>query len=203
MSPPPSNSSITTKSTLKSHLVHLKARAEWARSAASQAVDIQTRIEAINNEITVLQKSAKIALVNLGNVSRSLQRAFSDTEILASKKLQARKESLTRIPSGVALLDTVKIHLVFGKEEQTLGEFFDKNEISRAREVCAETHNEVEMRIKELKKTMEEFIHQGEGLKEEVLSWDPDSVQEGGYAREITLISNKIERGMFPLIAIN
>jgi hypothetical protein len=97
----------------------------------------------------------------------------------------------------VALLDTIKVHPVFGKEEETLGEFFDKTEISRAREICGKTHEEVEKRIRDLKVTMEEFIHQGEGLKNEVLSWEPGSVQEGGYAREITLISNKIERGMF------
>jgi len=151
----------------------------------------------------VLQKSAKIALVNLGNVSRSLQRAFADTEMLAAKKLQARKELLSRIPAGLALLDSIKIHPVFGKEEQTLGEFFTKDEIDSAREVCVNTHEEVEQRIKELKKTMEEFIYQGEGLKGEVLGWEPDSIQDGGHVREISLIADKIERGTIPVILAN
>ena len=149
----------------------------------------------MNSEIVVLQTSAKIALVNLGNVSRSLQRAFSDTEMLADKKLQVRKESLDRIPSALEVLDTIKIHPVFGKEEETLGEFFDKREILKAIEICRKTHQNVERRIKELKANMDDFIRQGESLKTEVLNWEPDVIHDGGQVREISLIADKIERG--------
>lgn len=107
---------------------------------------------------------------------------------------------LSRIPAGLTLLDSIKIHPVFGKEEQTLGEFFTKDEINSALEVCAKTHEEVEQRIKQLKKTMEEFIYQGEGLKGEVLGWEPDSIQDGGHVEEISLIADKIERGINPVI---
>ena len=148
----------------------------------------------------VLQKSAKIALVNLGNVSRSLQRAFKDTEMLADKKLQTRKELVQRIPSGVAVLNTIRVHPVFGKEEQTLGQFFDKDQVAIAMEECGKTHDEVERRINDLKQTMEEFIQQGDGLKSEVLGWTVKQISDGGHVQEITLIADKIERGisLFP-----
>jgi len=143
----------------------------------------------------VLQTAAKIALVNLGNVSRSLQRAFTDTEALAEKKLGGRKETLDRIPAGMKVLDGIKVHPVFGKEEQMLGDFFDKDELETAVATCIKTNDDVEKRIKELKGTMEEFILQGEGLKQEVLEWTVETVKEGGQVREIQLIADKIERG--------
>jgi hypothetical protein len=189
-SPPDAISS----NTLKAHLSHLRSRAAWARTVANQAVEIQKRIDSTNEEIVVLQKASKIALVNLGNVSRSLQRAFTDTEMLADKKLQARKQLLERIPSGVAVLNTIKVHPVFGKG--TLGEFFENDKIRNAVDVCGKTHGEVENRITELKQTMEEFIQQGEGLKREMLGWQVKSIPDGGHVREITLIADKIERGI-------
>jgi Autophagy protein ATG17-like domain len=195
VSTPPENG-ITSKASLKAHLSHLRSRAAWARTVANQTAEIQKRIDSTNEEIVVLQKSAKIALVNLGNVSRSLQRAFTDTEMLADKKLQARKQLLVRIPSGVAVLNTIKVHPVFGKEEETLGEFFDDYGIRNAVEVCGKAHGEVENRITELKQTMEEFIQQGEGLKKEMLGWQVKSIPDGGHVREITLIADKIERGI-------
>lgn len=143
----------------------------------------------------VLKTAAKIALVNLGNVSRGLQRAFTDTEMLAETKLQTRKELLDRIPTAVEAIDRVKVHPIFGKEEQTLGEFFDKNEVSKAREMCMKTNEDVERRVKELKGTIEDFIHQGEGLRKEVLEWEPEVVQDASQAHEIGLIADKIERG--------
>jgi len=121
--------------------------------------------------------------------------------MLAAKKLQTRKELLSRIPAGLSLLGSIKIHPVFGKEEQTLGEFFTKDEVKSAIEMCEKTHEEAEQRIKELKKTMEEFIFQGEGLKGEVLGWEPDSIQDAGHVREISLIADKIERGLFLVIS--
>lgn len=142
-----------------------------------------------------MQTAAKIALVNLGNVSRSLQRAFNDTEMLAEKKLQSKNDAIDRIPSALEALGLVKVHPVFGKQEQTMTDFFDKTELSDAMEMCRKTNEDVEQRIKELKATMEEFIHQGEGLKQEVLAWEPQVVQDSGQVREIGLIADKIERG--------
>jgi hypothetical protein len=194
---PPNASVITSRTPLKTHISHLRSRAVWARSVATQSEDLKSRIQNINSEIVVLQTAAKIALVNLGNVSRSLQRAFTDTEMLAEKKLETRKTTLDRIPSGIEVLDTIPIHPVFGKEERTLGEFFEKDEISQAQEVCRKTNEDVERRIKELKGTMEEFILQGEGLKREVLEWDPEVIEDSGQTREIGLIADKIERGAF------
>ena len=176
---PPNASVITSRTPLKTHISHLRSRAVWARSVATQSEDLKSRIENINSEIVVLQTAAKIALVNLGNVSRSLQRAFTDTEMLAEKKLETRKTTMDRIPSGIKVLDTIPIHPVFGKEERTLGEFFEKDEISQAQEVCRKTNEDVERRIKELKGTMEEFILQGEGLKREVLEWEPEVIEDG------------------------
>ena len=197
---PPDTSSITTTRTpLKTHVTHLRARAVWARSIATQSEEIKTRIDSVNSEIVVLQTAAKIALVNLGNVSRSLQRAFTDTEVLAEKKLGGRKQTLDRIPGGIKVLDGLKVHPVFGKEEQTLGDFFDKEDLQEAMGACAKTNDDVEKRIKELKGTMEEFILQGEGLKQEVLEWTVETVKEGGQVREIQLIADKIERGT-PLV---
>jgi hypothetical protein len=43
---------------------------------------------------------------------------------------------------------------------------------------------------------MEEFIKQGEGLKAEVLGWTVKQIPDGGHVREITLIADKIERGI-------
>lgn len=192
---PPSASVITSRSPLKTHISHLRSRAVWARSIATQSENLKSRIENINSEIVVLQTAAKIALVNLGNVSRSLQRAFKDTEMLAEKKLETRKTTLDRIPSGIDVLDTIPIHPIFGKEERTLGEFFEKDEIAQAQETCSKTNEDVERRIKELKGTMEEFILQGEGLKKEVLEWEPEVIEDGGQVREISLIADKIERG--------
>ena len=146
----------------------------------------------------VLQTAAKIALVNLGNVSRSLQRAFIDTESLAEKKLGGRKETLDGIAGGIKVLDEIKVHPVFGKEEKTLGEFFHKRELDKAVVACAMTNENVEKRINELKGAMEEFIRQGEGLKQEVLEWAVETVKEGGQVREIQLIADKIERGESP-----
>jgi len=194
--PPPDTSTITSRSQLKSHLQHLRSRANWARSIALQSQDIKTQIDAINSEIIVFQTASKIALVNLGNVSRSLQRAFTDTEMLAEKKLLTRKSVLEKVQEGIEVLDLVTVHPVFGKEEEKLGDFFDKKEILRAREMCGKTNEDVERRIRELKGTMEEFILQGEGLKKEVLEWEPEMIQEGGQVREITLIADKIERGI-------
>jgi len=77
-----------------------------------------------------------------------------------------------------------------------LGEFFDWNELDKAIEVCSKTHEDVARRINELKTMMMEFIHQGEGLKEEVLAWEVESSKDGGQVREITLIADKIERGI-------
>lgn len=194
-SPPDTTSITTTRTPLKTHVTHLRNRAVWARSIATQSEDIKSRIDRVNSEIVVLQTAAKIALVNLGNVSRSLQRAFTDTEALAEKKLGGRKETLDRIPGGIKVLDGVKVHPVFGKEEQLLGDFFDKNDLENAVAACAKTNSDVEKRIKDLKGTMEEFILQGEGLKQEVLEWTVETVKEGGQVREIQLIADKIERG--------
>jgi hypothetical protein len=174
---------------------HLRSRAVWAKSIATQSEDLKSRIENVNSEIVVLQTAAKIALVNLGNVSRSLQRAFTDTEMLAEKKLETIKATMDRIPSGIEVLDTIPIHPVFGKEEHKLGEFFEKDEVSQAQEICKKTNEDVEQRIKELKGTMEEFILQSEGLKKEVLEWEPEVIEDGGQVREISLIADKIERG--------
>jgi hypothetical protein len=165
---------------------------------ATQAQDISSRIDRFNNEITVLQTSAKIALVNLGNVSRRVQRAFTDAEMLAEKKLEVRRTVLERIPRALSALEKVEIHPVFGRKEEVLGEFFDKDDVLRAREVCLRTNEDVDRRVRELKNTMEEFILQGEALKKEVLAWEPGTMQEGGQAREIGLIADKIERGENP-----
>jgi Autophagy protein ATG17-like domain len=159
-------------------------------------MDIKSRIEKVNNEIVVLQTATKIALVNLGNVSRSLQRAFSDTEALADKKLQSRKESLERIPAALEVLGVIRIHPVFGKEEKTLRDFFNKDDISAASKICEKTHQDVERRIEELKLSMEDFIRQGEDLKTEVLQWQQLGVHDGGQVREISLIADKVERGI-------
>ena len=195
-SPPDTSSITTTRTPLKTHVTHLRSRAVWAKSIATQSEEIKTRIDTVNSEIMVLQTAAKIALVNLGNVSRSLQRAFTDTEGLAEKKLGGRKATLDRIPEGIKVLDGVKVHPVFGKEEQTLGDFFDKKELGQAVAACAKTNGDVEKRIKELKGTMEEFILQGEGLKQEVLEWTVETVKESGQVREIQLIADKLERGI-------
>jgi len=193
--PPPDNTSINPRTTLKSHLTHLRARATWARTIANQSQELQNRIDTVNSDIVVLSKSTKIALVNLGNVSRSLQRAFSDMEVLAEKKIATRRTLLSGVSSGVKVLNSIKIHPIFGKEEQTLGEFFDNAEMNKAVEACTRTHEDVERRIAELKSMMLEFIHQGEGLKQEVLAWNVDSMKDGGQIKEISLIADKIERG--------
>ena len=65
----------------------------------------------------------------------------------------------------------------------------------RHRKCVEKTNEDVERRIKELKGTMEEFILQGEGLKREVLEWEPEVIEDGGQVREISLIADKIERG--------
>lgn len=194
--PPPDASQLNTKSTLKEHLAHLRSRALWARSVANQAQDINSQIDTINSEIKVLHISAKIALVNLGNVSRSLERAFADTEMLAEKKVQTRQETLDRIPSGLQVLDNVKIHPVFGKEERTLGDFFDKQKIAQAQEVCRKAIRNVEERVKGLKNNMNDFIRESAELKRQVVDWITAPVQDGGQLREISLIADKIERGI-------
>jgi len=104
---------------------------------------------------------------------------------------------LSRIPSGLKVLDLIKIHPVFGKEEQTLGEFFDKDEMQNAIEICTKTHEDVEKRIDELKNMMMDFIRRGEGLKQEVLEWEIEPFKDGGLVQEITLIADKIERGTY------
>ena len=43
---------------------------------------------------------------------------------------------------------------------------------------------------------MDEFILQGDGLKREVLEWEPEVIEDGGQVREISLIADKIERGI-------
>lgn len=156
------------------------------------------RIDRLNSEITVLQTSAKIALVNLGNVSRRVQRAFTDAETLAEKKLELRRTLLERIPRAISAIERVEIHPLFGRKEEILGEMFDKDDILAAQETCLRTNEDVDRRVHELKNTMEEFILQGEALKKEVLGWEPEAVQEGGQAREISLIADKIERGTDP-----
>jgi hypothetical protein len=159
---------------------------------------VSDRIERLNSEITVLQTSAKIALVNLGNVSRRVQRAFTDAEILAEKKLELRRTLLEQIPRAINAIEGVEINPLFGRKEEMLGEMFDKDDILVARETCLRTNEDVDRRVLELKNTMEEFITQGEALKKEVLGWEPEAVQEGGQAREISLIADKIERGITP-----
>jgi hypothetical protein len=197
--PPPDPSSLSSRSPLQTHISHLRSRANWARTVAAQAKDISDRIDRLNSEITVLQTSAKIALVNLGNVSRRVQRAFTDAEMLAEKKLELRRTLLERIPRAITAIEAVEVHPVFGRKEETLGEMFEKEDVLAARETCLRTNEEVDRRVRELKNTMEEFILQGEALKKEVLGWEAEAVQEGGQAREISLISDKIERGTQPL----
>jgi HrpA-like RNA helicase len=136
--------------------------------------------------------------VNLGNVSRRVQRAFTDAEILAEKKLELRRTLLEQIPKAINAIERVEIHPLFGRKEEMLGEMFDKDDILTARETCLRTNEDVDRRVHELKNTMEEFILQGEALKKEVLGWEPEAVQEGGQAREISLIADKIERGIPP-----
>lgn len=99
------------------------------------------------------------------------------------------------IPLGIEGLNSVVIHPVFGKEEGKLAAFFDFERVEKAREVCEKTNDDVARRIRELKGTMEEFILQGEGLKKEVLEWEPEVIQDGGQVHEISLIADKIERG--------
>ena len=195
---PPDASTLSSRTSLVTHVAYLRSRAVWARSVASLAQEINARIEGLNDEITVLQTSAKIALVNLGNVSRRVQRAFTDAELLAEKKLEVRRTLLERIPRAVSALDKVEIHPVFGRKEEVLGELFEKDDILKAREVCLRTNDDVDRRVGELKNTMEEFILQGEALKKEVLAWQPETMQEGGQAREVSLIADKIERGKCP-----
>jgi hypothetical protein len=192
---PPDSSAVTVRATLKTHLAHLRARAQWSRNIAVQAADIAAQIDSTRNEITVLTKAAKIALVNLGNVSRSLQRAFTDTEVLAESKIAARRTLVSRVLRGTEVLGGVKVHPVFGKEEVTLGEFFVGEELRRAMEVTGKTNAEVEKRIGELKAIMNEFIMQGEGLKAEVMAWEPTVVKDAGQVRELNLIADKIDRG--------
>jgi DNA repair exonuclease SbcCD ATPase subunit len=122
---------------------------------------------------------------------------------LAQKKLERRKETIHRLTQGLEVLESVIVHPVFGKEENTLGDFFDKREISQAREMCEKTNDEFERRITELKRTMEGFISQGEGLKREFLDWEPEVIQDGGQVHEITLIADKIERGISLYIETN
>jgi HrpA-like RNA helicase len=159
---------------------------------------VSDRIDRLNSEITVLQTSAKIALVNLGNVSRRVQRAFTDAELLAEKKLELRRTLLEQIPRAISAIERVEIHPLFGRKEEILGEMFDKDDIFAAQKTCLRTNEDVDRRVHELKNTMEEFILQGEALKKEVLGWEPEAVQEGGQAREISLIADKIERGTDP-----
>ena len=197
--PPPDASALSSRASLATHVSHLRSRAVWARSVASQAQEINTRIDQLNNEITVLQTSAKIALVNLGNVSRRVQRAFTDAESLAEKKLEVRRTLLERIPRAVNALEKVEIHPIFGRKEEVLGELFEKDDILKARDICLRTNEDVDRRVGELKNTMEEFILQGEALKKEVLAWELETMQEGGQVREVSLIADKIERGMYSL----
>ena len=65
-SPPDTSSITTTRTPLKTHVTHLRARAVWARSIATQSEEIKTRIDTVNSEIVVLQTAAKIALVTDG-----------------------------------------------------------------------------------------------------------------------------------------
>jgi Autophagy protein ATG17-like domain len=174
----------------------LRSRAIWARSVATQSEDIKSRIDLINAEVLVLQTAAKIALVNLGNVSRSLQKAFGDTETLADKKLAQRRLVVDNIMGGLQILSAIKIHPVFGKEEETLGDYFVMEDVAEARDFCSKTNEDVSRRFKGLKRTMEEFIDQSEGLKKEVLKWEPEQVKESGQIHEIGLIADKIERGI-------
>jgi len=197
--PPPDASALSSRASLATHVSHLRSRAVWARSVASQAQEINARIDQLNHEITVLQTSAKIALVNLGNVSRRVQRAFTDAESLAEKKLELRRTLLERIPGAVTALEKVEIHPIFGRKEESLGELFEKDDVLKAREICSRTNEDVDRRVGELKNTMEEFILQGEALKKEVLAWQPETMEEGGQVREVSLIADKIERGMCPL----
>jgi hypothetical protein len=117
-------------------------------------------------------------------------------EILAEKKIASRRTLLHRVPDGIKTLNSIKIHPVFGKEELVLGEYFDQGEMEGAIEMCSKTHDDVERRIGELKSMMMDFIHQGEGLKKEVLAWEVESSKDGGQVRELNLIADKIERGI-------